>query len=62
MAIITDHILPLNFEPEIGDLYETEQSKEVGFVVEKVRNRTGSVRLRLRQDNLETRWTTWVPA
>ena len=54
-------ILPLNFEPEIGDLYETHQNHVVGFVVEKVRNRTGSVRLRLRLDDLSIRWTTWVP-
>lgn len=59
--VIQDGILPLNFEPEIGDLYETHQNKVQGFVVEKVRNRTGSIRLRLRLDDLSIRWTTWVP-
>lgn len=58
--IIQEGILPLNFEPEIGDLYETANSHVVGWVVEKVYNRTGSIRLRLRLDDLSMRWTTWV--
>lgn len=61
LMIIAEGILPLNFEPEIGDLYETHNSRVIGWVVEKVPNKTGSVRLRLRLDDLSIRWTTWVP-
>ena len=48
-------------EPMIGDLYTTKTSKVEGFVVEKVPNKTGSIRLRLITTELTTRWTTWVP-
>ena len=58
--IIQEGILPLNFEPEIGDYYRTHKSEVEGWVVEKVYNRTGSIRLRLRLDDLSIRWTTWV--
>ena len=58
--IIEEGILPLNFEPEIGDFYQTSRNKVQGWVVEKVYNKTGSIRLRLRTPELGIRWTTWV--
>lgn len=56
MITITHH------EPEIGELYTTHRSQVVGFVVEKVPNKSGSIRLRLLTAELTTRWTTFVPA
>lgn len=61
MSVIAEGILPLNFEPEIGDFYKTAKSGVLGWVVEKVPNKTGSIRLRLMTAELTTRWTTWVP-
>lgn len=61
MSVIAEGILPLNFEPEIGDFYKTARSGVLGWVVEKVPNKTGSIRLRLLTAELTTRWTTWVP-
>jgi len=55
-----DGILPLNFEPEVGDFYETAKSGVLGWVTLKVKNPQGSIRLRLLTDDLEYRWTTWV--
>jgi hypothetical protein len=60
--IVQDGILPLNFEPEVGDIYETHNNHVRGKVIEKVRNRTGSVRLNLQVTEKVTRWTTWVPS
>ena len=48
-------------EPEIGDYYVTHKSKAEGWVVEKVPNTTGTIRIRLFRADLTTRWTTWVP-
>ena len=59
--IIAEDILPLNFEPEIGDYYQTHKSHFVGFVVEKVPNKTGTIRLRLLSTTLTHKWTTWTP-
>ena len=55
MITVTQH------EPEIGELYTTKRSRIEGFVVEKVPNKTGSIRIRLLTIDLETRWTTFVP-
>jgi hypothetical protein len=58
--IIQDGILPLNFEPELGDRYETTTSRAQGVVIQKVRNPQGSVRLALLTSTLTIRWTTWT--
>lgn len=55
----TQPYLPLDYEPELADIYRTQKSGVIGVVVQKVRNRTGSVRLLLITPDLETRWTTW---
>jgi len=47
--------------PIIGETYTTQRSGVVGVVVEIVRNPSGSLRVRLVTDTLETRWTTYVP-
>jgi hypothetical protein len=47
--------------PEIGEWYTTHKSGVVGWVCEIVPNRTGSFRLRLRTEDLQVRWTTYVP-
>ena len=47
--------------PIIGELYTTQRSGVTGIVVEIVRNPSGSLRVRLVTDTLETRWTTYVP-
>jgi len=46
---------------EIGEEYTTHKSGVHGWIMEIVPNRTGSFRLRLRTENNEVRWTTYVP-
>jgi hypothetical protein len=47
--------------PHLYELYKTQKSGEVGWVMEIVPNRTGSFRIRLRISETVTRWTTFVP-
>lgn len=56
-------ILPLDFEPELGDKIETAKSHKTGVVVKKVYNKTatGSVRLQYITTTLTLEWTTWMP-
>ena len=46
---------------EIGQKYTTQVSGVNGWIMEIVPNRTGSFRLRLRTEDNEIRWTTYVP-
>jgi hypothetical protein len=46
---------------EIGEKYTTQVSGVNGWIMEIVPNRTGSFRLRLRTEDNEIRWTTYVP-
>jgi hypothetical protein len=46
---------------EIGEKYTTHKSGVNGWIMEIVPNRTGSFRLRLRTEDNEIRWTTYVP-
>ena len=61
MPVITEGILPLNFEPVLGDLYKTAKSGEVGVVTATAKNSTGSVRVQIITQTLTLRWTTWTP-
>ena len=61
MPVITEGILPLNFEPTIGDLFKTAKSGEVGIVTTTAKNSTGSVRVQIITETLTLRWTTWTP-
>ena len=61
MPVITEGILPLNFEPVLGDTYKTAKSGEVGVVTATAKNSTGSVRVQIITETLTLRWTTWTP-
>lgn len=60
--IVQEGILPLNFEPELGDVYETAKSQVRGIITQKVRNPKGTVRVCIITSTLEIRWSTWTPS
>jgi hypothetical protein len=51
----------MEMELEIGQEYTTHLSGVHGWIMEIVPNRTGTFRLRLRTEDNEVRWTTYIP-